>query len=193
MTTQDSTKIDVTCLNTSELLKLFSKLEAPTLDEMEGEFNAKILKQRSPIARASAAALLYNPLWPGMWLCKAFRRANDTTGRGYNTFQHFGRVVQRFPMQTIIAPSRYDGKPAYQLIYRAYKSYCGSIHMVDEVRRLSPGVYLGIGTYGFTDRQRQAPYPFMLTGPIAAYRGDVGVERASFSLANEVPALANDA
>ncbi len=50
--------------------------------------------------------------------------------------------------------------------------------MVDEVRRLEAGRYLGIGTFGFTDAQRRMPYSFRLTGPVAPCRSDIGEERA---------------
>lgn len=92
-------------------------------------------------------------------------------------------------MQTLVAPSRYDGKPAYQLVYRAYHSLCGSMHMVDEVRRVAAGLYLGIGTWGFTDVQRQVGLPFMLAGPVAPYGADLGVVREGFVWKQEVPAL----
>jgi hypothetical protein len=93
-------------------------------------------------------------------------------------------------MKTLIAPSRFDGRPAYQLVYRHFHSVCGSVRMVDEVRRVEPGVYLGIGTYGFTSAQRRISYPFLLQGPVAAYRGDIGRQRKGFVIGpQEIPAL----
>jgi hypothetical protein len=123
------------------------------------------------------------------WLCKAFRPVSEETGRGYNSFKLLGRVVQFFPMQTLIAPSRYDGNSAYQLVYQAYHSLCGYIHMVDEVRRISSDLYLGIGTWGFTNRQRHIALPFMLEGPAAPYRGDQGITRKGVVINQEIPAL----
>lgn len=174
-------------LSTDELLTLFSTLEAPTITEMDGEYQATLLRQPSTFAMLAGKVSVGNPLMP--WLCKAFRPVTSEHGRGYNTFALMGQVIQRFPMQTLIAPSRYDGKPAYQLVYRAYQSLCGDIHMVDEVRRLAPGVYLGIGTWGFTAKQRQIALPFLLEGPIAVYRGDIGVSRGHVILSDEIPAL----
>jgi len=178
---------DVLRLDEDELLRLFLTLEAPGVDEMHGEYAALLLKQ--PRRAAALATRVYNPLYPGHWLSKAFRPVSDRRGRGYNSFRHFGRVVQRFPMATLVAASRYDGRPAFQLVYRAFKSYCGFIHMVDEVRRLEAGQYLGIGTLGFTDGQRRTACPFLLTGPVAPYRGDIGNERAGFTVESELPTL----
>lgn len=180
-------------MRADELVELFKTLKAPTLAEMHGEYTATLLRQPSLFATVAGQLSVSNPILPGRWLCKSFRPVDEKTGRGYNTFDQLGRVVQRFPMQTLIAPSRYDGKPAYQLVYRAYRSLCGDIHMVDEVRRLSKTAHLGIGTWGFTKTQRRIALPFLLSGPVSAYRGDIGVERQSFVLSQEVPALARGA
>ena len=176
-------------LGCRELMALFATLDAPPLAEMNGEYAASLLAQPSFLAGLIGRATVNNPVMPGRWLCKAFRPVSDELGRGYNGFAQLGRTVSRFPMQTLMAPSRYDGRPAYHLVYRAYRSMCGDIHMVDEVRRVAPGLYLGIGTWGFSDRQRRIPLPFVLEGPVAPYRGDIGVARARFDLGVEVPAL----
>lgn len=175
-------------MTTAELLAVFQSLPAPAMAEMHGEYAAELLRQPSWTDEIGGRLAINNPLLPGRWLRKAFRPVSATEGRGYNSFRHAGRIVQRFPMQTLIAPSRYDGRPAYTLVYRAFRSLCGDIHMVDEVRRAGEGVYLGIGTWGFSDRQRRRPLPFLLIGPDAPYRGDIGRPR-SFSLAQEVPGL----
>ena len=185
----NNSELDLSALEHAELLDLFQTLDAPTLAEMNGEFSALMLRQRSLLAKLTWAAVLYNPVWPGMWLGKAFRPVSDTGGRGYNVFRHFGRIAHRLPMRTLIAPSRYDRRPAFQLVYRAFDSVCGLIHMVDEIRRVRAGEYLLIGTYGFTKAQRHVPSLFLLTGPVAPYGEDVGVERESYPLELEVPEL----
>lgn len=146
-------------LSNEALVGLFSTLEAPTIDEMNGEYAATLLSQPSLVAALQGTFAVRNPFYPGVWLAKCFRPVDAVSGRGYNSFSHLGRTVQRYPMRTVIARSRFDGKPAYQLVYRAYRSFCGDIHMVDEVRRLAPGLYLGIGTWGFNDAQRRVPCP----------------------------------
>ena len=175
-------------LSTPQLLARFATLDAPDIREMQGEYAASLLAQPSALAHVVGQAMLYNPL--RSWLCKAFRPVDGETGRGYNTFLQQGRVIQCYPMLTLIAPSRFDGRPAYQLVYRHFHSTCGSIYMVDEVRRLAPDLYLGIGTYGLTDAQRRMPYPFLLKGPQAPYRGDIGRARQGFVIGpREFPSL----
>lgn len=174
-------------LSTQGLLQLFATLEAPGIPEMQGEYSARLLAQPFWLAKVVGRAVLDNPLQS--WLSKAFRPFDDETGRGYNTFQQGRRVIQRFPMLTLMGPSRFDGRPAYQLVYRHFHSTCGALNMVDEVRRAAPGLYLGMGTYGFTDAQRRIPYPFLLEGPVAAYRGDIGRRRDNFVIGpRELPA-----
>ncbi len=185
----ETSPVDVRNFSVHELLDLFGTLEAPAIADLHGEYDASLLRQPSLVATVTSHALLSTPILP--WRCKAFRPIDAETGRGYNTFGLGRRVVQRFPMHTRLAPSRYDGKAAYHLIYGAYDSLCGRVHMVDEVRRLSARTYLGIGTWGFTEAQRRIPQPFLLEGPVAEYRGDIGEPRRSFVVGRrEIPALA---
>lgn len=179
---------DLRRLSTDELLQLFRALEAPDIPEMQGEYRASLLAQPNWLARATGWAAVANPF--RRWLCKAFRPVDGSTGRGYNTFLQGSRVVLRYPMLTLMAPSRFDGRPAFQLIYRQFRSACGDVHMVDEVRRVAPGLYLGIGTWGFTEAQRRIPLPFVLEGPVAPYRRDVGRVRKDFAIGTrELPAI----
>jgi hypothetical protein len=41
--------------------------------------------------------------------------------------------------------------------------------MFDEVRKVAPGLYLGIGRAGFTERGRSDLHPFILEGPVAPF------------------------
>ena len=187
MDTPITTK-DLKSLSTSELVELFAQLECPTVAEMKGEYSAQLLTQPNWLFGVVGRFTLNNPLQ--RWLTKSFRPIDDASGRGYNSFQQGSRVVQRYAMGTRLAPSRFDGKPAFQLIYRQFYSVCGTINMVDEIRRAAPGVYLGFGTFGFTDSQRRIPYPFLLTGPQEPYRSDIGRRRKRFNPGSrELPAM----
>lgn len=194
MTTTSTNVNELLEASPDALMALFETLPAPTIEEMNGEFNAQMLTQRTRLVDLGWRASIYNPLWPGIWVGKAFRPVDETSGRGYNYFRvGTDEIVQRFPMKTVIAPSRYDRKPAYQLVYRAYHSACGFVNMTDEVRKLSDGNYLLIGTAGFTAKQRHYDSFFLLQGPVRPYRGDVGRPRQNLSLAREIPQLHNPA
>ena len=129
------TEADLVAMGFKELLALFATLPAPSMAEMDGEFAARLLAQPNALASVIGHLTVNNPLMPGRWRCKAFQPVSAGRGQGYNSFAHLGRTVRRFPMQTLMAPSRYDGEPAYTLVYAAFRSMCGAIHMVDEVRR----------------------------------------------------------
>ncbi|RZF55857.1 hypothetical protein EXE30_03360 [Acinetobacter halotolerans] len=184
------TEEDLLLLSLHELLDLFQTLDSPSIEEMNGEYAACLLAQPNWVADTMGQITLNNPF--RRWLSKAFRPIDATTGRGYNTFLQGHRIVQCYPMLTMIAPSRFDNQPAYQLIYRQFHSICGSINMVDEIRKVTPDLYLGIGTYGFTNNQRLIPYPFLLKGPHTPYRGDIGRKRNGFKISSrEIPKLAS--
>lgn len=185
------TFLDLRGASTYELLSLFRDLPSPNIDEMHGDYDATLLQQPSLAADVNGYFSVGLPFSP--WLSKGFRPVNDSEGRGYNSFRQFGKVVQRYPMRTMIAPSRYDGRDSYTLIYKAYRSTCGLINMVDEVRRADDGLYLAIGTWGFSRRQRLIPLPFALRATDRGYLGDVGTPISSFEpSARELPALASE-
>lgn len=174
-------------LSPAALYELFATLDAPNLADMDGEYRAELLVQPYGIVGKMGKLFLDNIIQT--WLCKAFRPVDAHYGRGYNTFLQGGQIIQRYPMLTTIATSRYDGKPAYTLIYRYFHSICGVIHMVDEVRQVAPDLYLGMGTYGFSRAQRQIAWPFLLEKTDTPYRQDIGKHRQGFVIsARELPA-----
>src|SRR4029079_8746722 len=183
--------LDLREASTFELLSLFRDLPSPAIDEMDGDYDATLLQQPNLAADVNGFFAVGLPFSP--WLSKGFRPVNDSEGRGYNSFRQVGKVVQRYPMRTVIAPSRYDGRDSYTLIYKAYRSTCGLINMVDEVRRVDDGLYLAIGTWGFSKRQRQIPLPFALRSTDREYLGDIGTQISSFEHSErELPALASE-
>lgn len=159
-------------LSTSTLLKLFLELDAPSLEAMNGDYSSELLRQPTATAGVLGRMSVDRPLW--RWRSKGFRPVDARTGRGYNSFTVGSRIVQRYPMQTRLGPSRFDGRPAYHLLYPAFRSTCGAIGMVDELRVAGDGVFLGVGTWGFSDRQRHVPLPFLLLDTGNPYLGDIG-------------------
>lgn len=163
----------------TELFELYSRLDAPSMTEMSGEFSATLLNQSHPLIYKLGMLSLYNPFYPGHWLAKGFAPVSETEGHGYNLFRFRNRMVRRWPMLTVIAPSRFDNKPAYQLIYPACHSICGKINMIDEIRRIDEGLYLGFGTCGFSRTQRRQRLPFALQGSVGEFRGFTGKTRVN--------------
>lgn len=171
-------------MRTRDLLELFTALEAPSIDQMDGDYSSELLAQPTALATALGRMAVDRPLW--RWRSKGFRPVDERSGRGYNSFHAGSRMVRRYPMLTRLLPSRFDGRPAYHLIYPAYRSTCGAINMVDELRVAGEGVFLGVGTWGFTAAQRNVPLPFLLLDVGRPYLGDLGRQRSGFVVSPRV-------
>jgi len=161
-------------MSPKELVDLFATLNAPSMSEMVGEFDGTPLRQPNLVRSAVALAKVRNRLH--LWKAKGFRQVDENTGRGYNIYRWAGtgRLAYSDPMTTQIAPSRIDGRPAFQLDYRTFDTVCGAVNLVDDVRQVGPGLYLGFAMVGFTERQRSVLQPFMLEATSRPYVGDVG-------------------
>ncbi|MBA3461070.1 MAG: hypothetical protein H0T46_13985 [Deltaproteobacteria bacterium] len=80
-----------------------------------------------------------------VWEGKTFQASSDTHGVGHNRV-HVPRALGRqnlFPFDTLFGPSAIDGKPTLILDYDldVNPSYIRHIH--DEIREVSPGLFLG--------------------------------------------------
>ncbi len=80
-----------------------------------------------------------------MWEGKTFQASSDTRGVGHNRV-FVPRALGRqnlFPFETLFGPSAIDGRPTLILDYdlSVNPSYIRKIH--DEVREVSPGLFLG--------------------------------------------------
>ena len=80
-----------------------------------------------------------------MWEGKTFQAASDTGGVGHNRVNGANVLGRQnlFPFETAFGPSAIDGAPTLILDYDlgVNPSYIRRIH--DEVREVSPGVFLG--------------------------------------------------
>ena len=151
-------------LSYRDALALFAELPAPTMAEMSGEYRAELLDQ-------GPAVFTWIAMWAvhlkGRWLAKAFNPESSDAGRGYNVFVIGERVVRGTRMRTQVGPSQHDGRPAYQLDYSAdNRGWMAT--MRDEVRRVAPGLYLGLGVVGY-GRLMRRPAPFLMEGPVAPF------------------------
>jgi len=155
-------------LSVRQVMEIFESLDSPSLEEMNGEYEATLLGHGGFLRDVAAQFFLSNPL-SGWWLGKAFQPLDDHEGCGYNWYTRKGKVVRAFRMRTTIERSRFDGRPSFTLTYSVHRHLYGVVNMVDEVRKMREGLYLGIGTLGFTRKQRLKPRPFVLAGPTGPY------------------------
>ena len=68
-------------------------------------------------------------------------------------------------MNTAYGSSRYDEKQSYVLDYTSQDHVLGYAGMRDEVREIGPGFYLCMGSWGWSERRRNQPSPFIMWGP----------------------------
>ena len=187
---EDLLQLPVEDLTPEQAVELFKTLPAPTMEEMNGEFAGEMLSFPTLYTSIFWTIASNNPVYPGVWQGKSFNQTGPNEGRGYNTVERwFTQTIDIWPMVTRIGPSYFDGKPSFQLVYRAFDHYAGDIHMLDEVRRLPDGRYLGIGRTGTSTEERRLAMPFLLSERIGDYRQDIGAPRAGFDMAAELELL----
>jgi hypothetical protein len=93
------------------------------------------------------------------WEGKSFQDEPETNesdadqGRGINRVNLFGKR-RWFPFKTRFAASFLDGKPAFQLDYSGPANPPFIRSIVDEVREVAPGLYLGPAALNFRGRPR---------------------------------------
>ncbi len=177
-------------------MELFSRLDAPAMSEMRGEYRAALLDS-GPVINILLAKLYLYFTW-GTWQHKAFEPLGEAHGHGYNTFvttqprlyencflATFMKILsmarslfrlhspQRLACimlnRTSMVSSVFDGHPSFQLSYREYNTFYTST-MTDEVRKVNDRLYLGIGRLTIT-LGRFNPMPFVLIGPPDAWVG----------------------
>ena len=167
--------VDLWMMTREELIALFHRLPAPSFEEMSGEFAATLLEQGSGRAFIQACIALNVK---GRWLCKAFEPLGPNEGHGYNSFMTPRGVKRAARMRTRIGPSKIPGddNDSFHLEYADSNDFKRGgvggafVHtMFDELRKVGPGLYLGIGRVGFTKKQLGELHPFLLEGPVAEF------------------------
>jgi hypothetical protein len=162
-------------MSKEELVSLYHRLEAPSFEEMHGEYAASSLDQGSRAANWRSSIIVN---FKGLWLCKAFEPTGPNEGHGYNSFRGRKGVFRAARMRTRVGPSKLAGdeKDAFHLEYAGFNHFQSGgvagahLHtMFDEVRKVGPGLYLGIGRVGHTERARAQLHPFILEGPVAPF------------------------
>jgi hypothetical protein len=172
---QTVSALDLRMMPRDSVVALYHRLEAPPFEEMHGEFAASLLDQGSARAYLLSAFAVN---MTGRWLCKAFEPTGPNQGHGYNSFMTPHGVRRGTRMRTHVGPSKLpeDTNQAFHLEYADFNDFKrgglagAQLHtMFDEVRKVTTGLYLGIGRVGFTEKARTKLYPFILEGPVAPF------------------------
>jgi hypothetical protein len=143
---------DATSLNLNNLRRMsFEELDTlyrsarrpAALSDLDGDGQGAMLAWRSPRSGPLAdllGAMGISGLFP--WKGKSFRATTKDAGEGINRVSLFGNR-QWFPFGTRFDASFLDGKPTFVLDYGSRSNPPLINQIVDEVREVAPGLYMG--------------------------------------------------
>ena len=152
-------------MNYRQLDHLYRESRAPeSVSELDGDARGAMLAWRRPASGPIAALLRSFGKSSGFpWEGKSFQSTSGEGGTGINRI-NLVRNMRWFPFQTRLGPSFRDGKPTFVLDYsgRANPPLIRSI--VDEVREVAPGLYMGPAAIIFRGQPRPVLF-FALSFP----------------------------
>ena len=156
-------------LDHESTVALWKTLPAAEMAELNGHYQGIVPNAGDPERQARTSGFMYDEDSPrGYWLGKAYLPLTETEGEGYNRWRFADRsIVRNGRFATRLGPSLIDGNPSYIMDYGAFNDTT----LVDEIRRLDEGVYLGVGTTATEDGGRSAPGHFALVGPTDEWIG----------------------
>ncbi|HKO97975.1 MAG TPA: hypothetical protein VJU86_13340 [Pyrinomonadaceae bacterium] len=131
-------------MNFEQLSDVYRSAKPPgSLSDLNGDARGAMLAWRSP-ATGPLARLLEamgaSPKFP--WEGKTFQSEHSDKGAGINRINLFTKM-KWFPFSTRFDKSFLDGKPSFVLDYSGQGNPPLIAQIVDEVREVGPGVYMG--------------------------------------------------
>ncbi len=170
---------DIERLSRKEKMQAFYAAPAPAIDELNGEFEARLL---SGGVLGKATALFTHHVFPtGLitlktrWVGKAFRHERGDSGSGYNIFEMKTKngldILRIRRIRTFVGPTHIgrDRSPSFHIDYRPFNG--GTIRsMNDELRRINGSLYIGAGYMGLGGGPSN-PAPFALVGAARPWVG----------------------
>lgn len=171
------TRENIMKLGREEIIELWKQCPAADVTELIGEFDGRVpVDDDEEAQRRLDESILFDEAGShGYWLGKAFWPLSKTRGDGYNRVRRTGGKIENYlRFATEMGPSLIDGKTSLLLNYGAYHSRLRprgqENDLVDEIRKLDNGIYLGLGTRTNPDGSRTQPGHFVLCGPVSEYR-----------------------
>jgi hypothetical protein len=155
---QETPALDLAALrlmNFKQLEELYREGKRPaTVSDLDGDAKGAMLAWRSP-ARGPLAWLLRvfgaSSIFP--WEGKSFKSQSNDLGEGINRVNLLKRM-RWFPFKTRFDASFLDGKPSFILDYSGPGNPPFVRSIVDEVREVAPGLYLGPAALLVGDKPR---------------------------------------
>lgn len=168
----------------ADLVRMWNSLPAPGANELDGEYAGflPIHGLADDAVQALVRSMYQERSRNGYWIGKAYSPITDGSGEGYNVFRTENDDGRRFSRAgrytTAIGPSLADGRPSLLMDYTVFNNSPGRSGLIDEVRRVSDGLYIATATYPQPDGTRAEPTGcFLLTGPFNPWIGVDDAER----------------
>lgn len=152
-----------------ELKHLFNSLPVPEINEFHGEFEGILLSQGNALTNRVTAFFINKE---GAWLGKAFKPLNSDVGNGYNIFRTRNGVRRTLRMHLRRRESAHGERVAIEYS-ELNDGIVGGIY--DDLKRVTPGLFLGIGTVPLGGRllpRLKRRVMFALSGPTGEFLDD---------------------
>lgn len=149
------TLADLRAMTFEQLDALYRQLKAPiSVAKLDGDARGAMLAWRRPAIGPLATLLRAMGESSGFpWEGKSFSSIDGERGKGINRINLL-KKMRWFPFKTRIGASFLDGQPSFVLDYSGNGNPPLISQIVDEVREVSPGLYMGPAALNFKGRPR---------------------------------------
>ena len=134
---------DLAELDPDELMEMYRSARTPRLEDLDGKLSGRMLavpRLQKPSVKKLLERYSRSPLFP--WQGKTF--AHETASHGHGVNRLLGERVTWFQFETSIGPSHAGDFDAVHLDYSHDNNPPLVRQVKDEVRELSPGLWLGL-------------------------------------------------
>lgn len=187
MTNDGRTQVEARRFTRAEAAGIIAQLQRATVEELDGRFASGDVPPFAAIAGDTAGGWLARPeprWWAeafirfgldspwARWTGKRFITPFDEgpIGSGINLFDN--RLLPlRYPFRTYIKHAEFDGRPCFTLEYPFLSAMWG---LIDDMRRIEPGVLLGRFEFRFPWQKRRRSLGYFVLVALAREPAEAG-------------------
>jgi hypothetical protein len=156
-TARQLTLDDLAKLDPDELMDLYRKAKTPRLADLDGKLDGRMLaapRAQQPHVRRWLKRFAKSGLFP--WQGKTFEHETAEHGHGVNRL--LGERVNWFHFETSVGPSKAGDFDSVHLDYSHDRNPPLVRDVLDEVREVAPGLWLGLAYLHLEDGDHLACY-----------------------------------
>jgi len=143
---------DLSEMMVEELNNRFGGADVPSVRDLSGNMEETVLAGRGALRSRGLRSVVNTPLNP--WVGKRIEPYSEQRGEGANVFSFgpFERTTANFEVS--VKPSVFDGEDTLLFDYDLPDNTTPTRRVIDEVRVLDTGAYLGVGRVQITNEYR---------------------------------------